>query len=101
MTDDAFMRPGPTDYFSANAYMASQSLAVVAARIAVDLDLVVNRVRVNETREIGRGVAGPGGARQALTLFTGGPARIVGTYSRSWMRPSKVRLLIMSRATSG
>lgn len=46
--------------------------------------------------------AAPGGARQALTLLVpGGPARIVGTYSSSWMRPSKVRLLIMSSATSG
>ena len=31
----------------------------------------------------------------------GGPARIVGTYSSSWMLPSKVRLLIISNATSG
>src|SRR4029453_5397850 len=28
-------------------------------------------------------------------------ARTAGTYSSSWIRPSKVRLLIMSRATSG
>ena len=49
-----------------------------------------------------RSVAGPSGAGQALTaLVLGGPARIVGRYSSSWMRPSKVRLLIMSRATSG
>ena len=48
------------------------------------------------------GFAAPGGARQALIpLVSGGPARIVGTYSSSWMRPSKVRLLIMSSATSG
>ena len=41
-------------------------------------------------------------ACQALALLVpGGPARIVGTYSRSWMRPSKVRLLIISSATSG
>lgn len=53
-------------------------------------------------REIGRGFAAPGGARQALTaLGPGGPARIAGTYSSSWMRPSKVRLLIISSATSG
>jgi hypothetical protein len=53
-------------------------------------------------REIGGGFAAPGGARQALTpLVPGGPARIVGTYSSNWMRPSKVRLLIMSSATSG
>ena len=43
-----------------------------------------------------------GRAAQALALLVpGGPARTVGTYSTSWMRPSKVRLLIMSRATSG
>ena len=34
-------------------------------------------------------------------LVPGGPVRTVGTYSSSWVRPSKVRLLIMSRATSG
>ncbi len=65
------------------------------------LDLVVNW-RVNRTFEIERGFAAPGGARQALTpLVPGGPARMVGTYSSSWMRPSKVRLLVMSSATSG
>ena len=36
-----------------------------------------------------------------LSLVPGDPARIVGMYSSSWMRPSKVRLLIMSSATSG
>jgi hypothetical protein len=36
-----------------------------------------------------------------LQQVRGGPARSVGMYSSSWMRPSKVRLLIMSRATSG
>ena len=45
---------------------------------------------------------GLAGAGQALTvLVPGGPVRTVGTYSSSWVRPSKVRLLIMSRATSG
>ena len=48
------------------------------------------------------GFAAPGDARQASTLVVpGGPARIVGTYSSSWRRPSKVRLLIISSATSG
>src|SRR6185312_1205303 len=52
--------------------------------------------------EIGRGSTAPGGARQALAPpGPGGPARIAGTYSSSWMRPSKVRLLIISSATSG
>src|SRR6516165_9226859 len=38
----------------------------------------------------------------AVLLFVpSGPARIVGTYSSSWRRPSKVRLLIISSATSG
>jgi hypothetical protein len=41
-------------------------------------------------------------ARNGQRLFlTGGPARTVGTYSNSWVRPSKVRLLIISRPTSG
>jgi hypothetical protein len=41
-------------------------------------------------------------AGQALAVSApGGPARIVGTYSSSWMRPSKVRLLVISSATSG
>jgi hypothetical protein len=53
-------------------------------------------------REIDRGFATLGGAGQALTrLVPGGPVRTVGTYSSSWVRPSKVRLLIMLRATSG
>jgi DNA-binding LacI/PurR family transcriptional regulator len=39
--------------------------------------------------------------RRCAYIALGGPARIVGTYSSSWMRPSKVRLLIISRATSG
>ncbi len=34
-------------------------------------------------------------------LAAGGPASSLGTYSSSWMRPSKVRLLVMSSATSG
>ena len=67
----------------------------------VDLDLIVNW-RVTRTGEIGRGFAASGGVRQALApLGPGGPARIVGTYSSIWMRPSKVRLLIISSATSG
>ena len=42
------------------------------------------------------------GAHQALAaVVPGGPTRIVGRYSSSWMRPSNVRLLVMSRATSG
>jgi integrase-like protein len=31
----------------------------------------------------------------------GGPSRTRGAYSSNWMRPSNVRLLIMSKATSG
>ena len=46
--------------------------------------------------------AAPAGARQALAwLAPGGPRRIFGTYSSSWMRLSNVRLPIISRATSG
>ena len=41
------------------------------------------------------------GAQALSALAPGGPLRTVGTYSSSWMRPSKVRLLVMSRATSG
>jgi hypothetical protein len=33
-------------------------------------------------------------------LVPWGPAKTLGTYSSSWMRPSKVRLSIISRATS-
>ena len=43
----------------------------------------------------------PAARAAALACFAGGPARTVGAYSSSWMRPSKVRLLIMSSATSG
>ena len=32
---------------------------------------------------------------------TGGPSSTLGTYSTSWIGPSKVRLFTMSRATSG
>jgi hypothetical protein len=57
---------------------------------------------MNRIPEIDRGFAAPVGACQPLiVLVPGGPARIDGTYSSSWMRPSNVRLLIMSRATSG
>ena len=31
----------------------------------------------------------------------GGPSSTLGTYSTSWIWPSKVRLSVMSRATSG
>ncbi len=63
---------------------------------------VIANWRVKRSREIDRGFTGSAGACHALTaLVPGGPARIVGMYSSSWMRPSKVRLLIMSRATSG
>jgi hypothetical protein len=66
-----------------------------------DLGLAVNR-RVSRTREIDPGSAVQVVPRQALALLVpGGPARTVGTYSSSWIRPSKVRLLIMSSATSG
>ncbi len=47
-----------------------------------------------------RTVPGPT-ARRHPTQVPGGPARIVGAYSSSWLRPSKVRLLIRSSATSG
>jgi len=39
--------------------------------------------------------------RQEPGFVPGGPSRTVGTYSSSWIRPSKVRLATMSRATSG
>jgi hypothetical protein len=42
-----------------------------------------------------------GDGQAPAPLVPGGPARMVGTYSSSWMRPSKVRLLVMSSATSG
>ena len=70
-------------------------------RFPPDLELAVNR-RVNRTREIDRRVRCARCCRQSLALVVpGGPARIVGTYSSSWRRPSKVRLVIMSSATSG
>src|SRR5664279_2325575 len=37
----------------------------------------------------------------SLVVALGGPSRTRGAYSSSWMRPSNVRLLIMSKATSG
>ena len=40
------------------------------------------------------------GWRHAVGL-SGGCSSTSGRYSTSWMRPSKVRLSIMSRATSG
>jgi hypothetical protein len=71
-------------------------------RLVLDLGYATLPRLLAHRPEIGRGFAAPGGARQALTvLVAGGPARIAGAYSSSWMRPSKVRLLIMSRATSG
>jgi hypothetical protein len=38
---------------------------------------------------------------RSSALAPGGPLSTVGTYSRSWRRPSKVRVSTMSRATSG
>jgi hypothetical protein len=41
------------------------------------------------------------GSSQPDAVAPGGPASTLGTYSRSCSRPSKVRLLSISRATSG
>src|SRR5215211_2517806 len=41
------------------------------------------------------------GSSQADVVAPGGPASTLGTYSSSCSRPSKVRLLTISRATSG
>ena len=41
------------------------------------------------------------GARASAQDVPGGPSRTVGAYSTSWIRPSKVRLSVMVRATSG
>ena len=37
------------------------------------------------------------GCQSVTALALGGPARIIGTYSRSWIRPSNVRLPIPSK----
>jgi hypothetical protein len=41
------------------------------------------------------------GSSQSDAVAPGGPASTLGTYSSSCSRPSKVRLLSISRATSG
>lgn len=44
----------------------------------------------------------PGPYAEAFGLVVpGGPDSTLGMYSRSWIRPSKVRLSTRSRATSG
>jgi len=70
--------------------------------LVTDRDGVVDlRVRGAPVRST-EGSLARAGAGQALTvLVPGGPVRTVGTYSSSWIRPSNVRLLIISRATSG
>ena len=88
------------------------SLARLEGRIALDVFLDrVDTARVDDrlptrtrSRVLGQWPATT--SRQPdcaplTVLVPGGPARTVGTYSTSWMRPSKVRLLIMSSATSG
>ena len=45
--------------------------------------------------------AGDGVERIDPQSVPGGPSSTLGTYSTSWIWPSKVRLSVMSRATSG
>ena len=74
-----------------SAFRPRCTTSVPLGLVDVELDLALQR---SATVHGGRG--------QALTpLVPGGPDRIVGRYSSSWVRPSKVRLLIISRATSG
>ncbi len=87
---------GPTNVRVRAAYVLARIAAGRSTRLSCCSYPVSGRSATD------RGFAAPGGARQALApLVPGGPARMVGTYSSSWMRPSKVRLLVMSSATSG
>ena len=77
-----------------------QPLAGVTEKAAVAAETLTSAVPVERDGEV---VDEPSDMtfRRSLSPRAGGPARTVGTYSSSWIRPSKVRLFAISSATSG
>jgi hypothetical protein len=60
-----------------------------------------NSVRVMKTSAVSDLTVGGSTLANHPSGWSGGCSSTLGRYSTSWMRPSKVRLSIISRATSG
>src|ERR671911_3174129 len=99
-TGDQVPAVGPVDWL-ADAEARRVGGHQRAGRGGGDPEGGADQIQHADLRTVQVHVCGHLGYSQSDVVAPGGPASTLGTYSSSCSRPSKVRLLTMSRATSG